>query len=167
MSEPTRTRNWREYFDSEYLTGDALDPEGSTFTIIEKTRVEVEDSGEKKHKLVLTFSDGNRWLTNITNCTFMEHMFGSKHPADWIGRKVTLQFDPTVRFGREVVGGIRVIGSPDIEKPVEFMFAETSRKRPRKVTLLPTKPGGTVSDEAIAFEGGPDDDIDEALGLDV
>jgi len=139
MSEPKR-RPWRDYFDSDYITGDAL-PEPRTFTIASKSRDEVEGNDGKEHKLALTFSDGQRWLVNVTNAKYMEHLFGSPYPSDWTGKRVTLAFDPTIMFGKERVGGIRVIGSPDISEPVTFQFQENSRKRPRQVTLVPTAGG--------------------------
>jgi hypothetical protein len=143
-------RPWADYYDRQYLTGDALPAEGRTFTIVDKSRDEVEGKDGKEHKLALTFSDGNRFLVNVTNATYIEHLFGSKFPSDWIGRKVTLQFDPSVKFGKDTVGGIRVIGSPDIDKPVTFQFQENSRKKPRTVTLQPTKTGQKQANPASA-----------------
>ena len=135
----SQQRVWREYFDNEYLTGDALAAEGTTFTIADKARAAVENTkGELEHKLVLAFTNGSKWLTNVTNCSFMTQMFGSNQPADWVGKRVTLQFDPTVKFGKDIVGGIRVIGSPELTEPVRFMFAANSRQKPRQVTLKPT-----------------------------
>ena len=136
MSESKRP--WRDYYDSEYLTGDALPDEGRTFTITDKSRDEVEGKDGKEHKLALTFSDGNRFLCNVTNAKYIETMFGSKYPADWVGHQVTLAFDPSVKFGKDTVGGIRVIGSPELDGPLTFDFQENSRKKPRRVTLTPT-----------------------------
>lgn len=131
-------RPWRDYYDNEYLTGDALPDEGRTFTITGKNRAELEGKDGKEHKLALTFSDGNKWVVNVTNSVCCEHMFGSKFPVDWVGHAVTLIFDPTVKFGKDTVGGIRVKGSPELSKPLTFQFQENSRKKPRQVTLQPT-----------------------------
>jgi len=134
----THAPTWREYYDSEYLKGDALPPEGRTFTITDKSRDEVEGKDGKEHKLALTLTGGVRFLVNVTNATYMARLFGSIYPADWVGRAVTLQFDPTIKFGSDTVGGIRVIGSPELTEPLTFQFQENSRKKPRKVTLVPT-----------------------------
>jgi hypothetical protein len=150
MSDPKRA--WREYYDNTYLKGDALPEGGRDYTIAEKSRDEIEGQEGKEHKLALTMTDGTRWLVNVTNAVYMEHLFGSKFPADWIGKRVTLAFDPTVRFGKETTGGIRVIGSPDIAKPVTFQFQENSRKKPRTVTLRPTGTApALVDDDTIPF----------------
>jgi len=158
VTEQTQSRPFRDYFDSEYLTGDALAADGTTFTIADKSRTTVENKkGEAEHKLVLTFTNGSKWLTNITNCSFMTHMFRSNAPADWVGKRVTLQFDPTVKFGKDVVGGIRVIGSPELTEPVKFMFAANSRQKPRQVTLKPT---GTTTPATVDPVTGEVDDAD-------
>ena len=175
MSEQAK-RCWRDYYDNQYLTGDALPDEGRTFTITDKSRDEVEGKEGREHKLALTFSDGNRFLCNVTNATYIEHLFGSKYPADWVGKRITLCFDPTIKFGKDTVGGIRVIGSPDIDRDVTFQFQENSRKKPRTVTLRKTTtPKHTdsshsqpVSDDAgldetmyanaaLSFDKGPDE----------
>jgi len=151
-------RPWRDYYDNEYLTGDALPDEGRTFTITGKNRAELEGKDGKEHKLALTFSDGNKWVVNVTNSVCCEHMFGSKFPVDWVGHAVTLIFDPTVKFGKDTVGGIRVKGSPELSNPLTFQFQENSRKKPRQVTLTPT---GTTSPPAtvdpVTGEVGDDD----------
>ena len=153
-------RPWRDYYDSEYLTGDALPDEGRTFTITDKSRDEVEGKDGKEHKLALTFSDGNRFLCNVTNAKYIEMMFGSKYPADWVGHQVTLAFDPSVKFGKDTVGGIRVIGSPELTAPVSFDFQENSRKKPRRVTLQPTKTASEPQGMAkTASDSGAQDDV--------
>jgi hypothetical protein len=136
---------FRMYFDSEYLTGDSLEEGGTTFKIADKGRAEVEGhDGGKEHKLVLTFTDKQRFLCNVTNAKYLSHLFNSPYPADWVGHRITLAFDDSVMFGKERVGGIRVIGSPELTAPLTFMFSENSRKRPRPVTLVPTSDGPPV-----------------------
>jgi hypothetical protein len=154
MSE--QKRPYRDYFDSEYLTGDALDAKGTTFIIADKSRAVVENlKGDAEHKLVLVMTSGAKWLSNITNCRYMTEMFGSPYPVDWIGKRVTLAFDPTVKFGKETVGGIRVIGSPDISAPLSFMFAANSRQKPRKVTLMPTGDGADAGEDFAFTDDAP------------
>ncbi len=155
----TEGRPYRDYFDSEYLKGDALPDGGRTYTIADKARVLLDD----QHKLALVLDTGDKWLANITNCAYMSHLFGTKIVADWVGHRVTLAFDPTVKFGKDTVGGIRVIGSPDIDHDVSFDFQENSRKKPRMVTLkhiaseVPAGPNAaSLEGEAIHGLTGPD-----------
>jgi hypothetical protein len=130
-------RPYRDYFDNEYLKGDALPDGGRTYTITGKARIMLED----QHKLALELDTGDKWLANITNCAYMTRIFGTNIVADWVGHQVTLAFDPSVKFGKDTVGGIRVIGSPELDGPLSFDFQENSRKKPRRVTLQHTKTG--------------------------
>ena len=162
-------RPWRDYYDNEYLTGDAIPEEGRTYTITGKSRAELDGKDGKEHKLALTFSDGNKWAVNITNSICCEHLFGSKFPADWVGHAVTLIFDPTVKFGKETVGGIRVKGSPELTKPVTFQFQENSRRKPRTITLVPTVQDAQGADsspsDASVGVGQPEPYDDPANGV--
>ena len=151
----TEGRPYRDYFDNEYLKGDALPEGGRTYTITGKARILLDDA----HKLALELDTGDKWLANITNCTYMARMFGTNVPADWVGHQVTLAFDPSVTFGKDTVGGIRVIGSPELDQDLTFDFQENSRKKPRRVTLHNTSAGredpqGPESGDDITAEGG-------------
>jgi hypothetical protein len=151
-------RSYREYYDSPYLTGDVLEPDGTTFTIMDKSRTAVENQkGEAEHKLVLVFTSGQQFLCNITNAQYLAKMFGSPYPVDWVGKRVTLAFDPTIKFGKETVGGIRVVGSPDITEPVRFMFAANSRQKPREVVLRPTRTRSKNNGEGQVIGSDPSD----------
>jgi hypothetical protein len=149
-----KRRTWREYYDNEYITGDALPEAGRTFTIADKGRAELDGKDGKEHKLCLVFTDGNKWAVNVTNAVACEHLFGSKFPADWVGHQITLVFDPSVMFGKDRVGGIRVKGSPELDKPLTFQFQENSRKKPRTVTLQPTVSAATTATTAASQEPG-------------
>lgn len=132
-------RSFRAYFTSEHLRGVDLPEDGHTFRITAETQTTMEDG---KTACMLTLrdaeADGITWITNITNGEYMKRIFGSERPEDWVGHLVTLRYDPTVRRGKEVVGGIRVMGSPEMTRPVTFQYQENSRKKPRDVTLVPT-----------------------------
>lgn len=47
----------------------------------------------------------------------------------WVGRRAELYGDPTVMFGRERVGGIRVSRLSHIDKPLAVSLTETRGKR--------------------------------------
>lgn len=137
--------------ETEHLKGPDLSREGDTFRITAEQ--EAAPQKNAKSRLILTLRDKTRqgltWVTNNTNCECMERMYGSEFPPDWVGRLVTIAYDPNVKFGKDVVGGIRVIGSPELKKPLSFPFQENSRKQPHQVTLKPTgtttaKPPATV-----------------------
>lgn len=60
-----------------------------------------------------------------------------KMASDIAGKSLTLYCDPTIRFGKAAVGGIRISHMSHIDKPVELMITTTRSKRsPFKVQPL-------------------------------
>ena len=56
----------------------------------------------------------------------------------WAGRKVTLYQDPTVRFGKEVLGGIRISHLSHLDKPLKLSLTVKRGSR-AAVTIQPLK----------------------------
>lgn len=64
----------------------------------------------KEQKIVLAFEKAKKRLVlNKTNAAAIKTHWG-KWTKEWRGKSVTLYFDPTVKFGRETVGGVRIRG---------------------------------------------------------
>jgi hypothetical protein len=60
--------------------------------------------------------------------------------SKWVGRYIELYGDPTVKFGKDVVGGIRISKLSDIFKPLEMPLMVARGKRIKYcVDPLPTK----------------------------
>lgn len=56
----------------------------------------------------------------------------------YAGRRMKLAGDPTVKFGRDVVGGIKIAALSDIDKPLTISLTVTKGKRaPHTVDPLP------------------------------
>ncbi|RTE49347.1 hypothetical protein [Actinobaculum sp. 352] len=66
----------------------------------------------------------------------------------YTGRRMRLYRDPSVRFGRDEVGGIRISHLSDIDGPVQLALTVTRGKRARYV-VEPLPGTGGVADEAI------------------
>lgn len=95
------------------------------------------DDNTSENKGVVTLEDEEKgWVINVTNKKALVKMFGTETDG-WIGKRITLWFDPQVKIGRETTGGIRVRGSPDIDGPISFEM-KLARKKPRTITLLKT-----------------------------
>ena len=59
-------------------------------------------------KVVMTFDGAKKKLVlNKTNAVRVSKLYGN-NTKDWVGKAVTLYFDPKVMFGRDQVGGIRI-----------------------------------------------------------
>jgi len=58
--------------------------------------------------------------------------------SDWIGKRVELYGDPTVKWAGVEVGGIRISRVSGIEQPLDLMLTITRGKRtPRRIDPLP------------------------------
>lgn len=99
---PDRSTLYQDFFKSENFR------EGpKTFTIIKETAQEI--GQDKDVKSVLYFEEDPRgFVLNKTNYGVLTEAFGSADTDKWIGGKITLSFDPDVKFGGRKVGGIAV-----------------------------------------------------------
>jgi len=61
----------------------------------------------------------------------------------WLGRWIRLYTDPTVRFGGEPIGGLRISHASHIDGPLEVSLSETRGKRRRWVVQPLGAPQGT------------------------
>lgn len=132
--------DWREVLTgSEFVTAVQVGDHRPTLTItsIKRARLDSLDAGGgSRDALVVYFGEAEKgWVLNKTNAKCLSAMFGNR-VDDWIGKRVTLCTE-MVGLGRERVLGIRVVGSPDIARPI---VADVTRPRRRKETreLVPT-----------------------------
>lgn len=100
----------------DYLSqAEFIRPDGThrehTLTIAGVTRVELPIAGTSNVQVrrVLHFEGKKKGLVLGTkrNRMALEDAHGP-WVKDWIGKSVTLYYDPAVKFGRKVTGGIRV-----------------------------------------------------------
>ena len=63
---------------------------------------------KKEDKIVLSFDGAKKRLVlNKTNSAAIKSHHG-KHVSDWLNKFVTVFYNPSVKFGRETVGGVRI-----------------------------------------------------------
>ncbi len=142
-------------FKGPYIA--AVDFGGKQPTLtIESVKLESipDDKGGNRDRWVVRFIGQDRaWLPNMTNAILMAAMWG-RDTNGWVGKRVSLASE-MVQFGREKVEGIRVKGSPDLEKPLD-VEVKLARKRPQIVKLNPTGkraatgPAPVISDDEAA-----------------
>ncbi len=136
--------DYREFFAGKYLTG----PECKgcpTFKIARVVREEVEDPEKPKQfrtKLVIhgLRVDGKErpWILCKTSAILLARIFGDD-TTGWVGRAVTLGFDESVMVDGRRVGGVRPIGSPELEREV-VVDVKLPRRKAKPHTLRPTDP---------------------------
>lgn len=133
-------------FLGTYITAAELVGKEPTLTISRVTLEKVESlkasddagAGKMKDRVIVYFKESKSdrgWLLNRTNAECIKELWG-RETEDWIGHKLTLH-TTQVRVGPKVEPGIRVKGTPEIDKPRTFDL-RLPRKKPIPVTLLPT-----------------------------
>lgn len=103
--------HWKSLTNPNYLGGYSI-PEGQDIivTIDFVRREEVVGAGGKKEfEVVAHLKDGVLpFILNKTNMKTIQKLYKSPYIEDWSGRAIQIYFDPTIKFGRETVGGLRV-----------------------------------------------------------
>lgn len=100
----------------------------------------VDQDKEGRASIHLTEYPGRPFKPSKTNLRLIAQAWGT-HAPDWTGRRLTLTGDPTVRFGGQQVGGIRVTALSHIEKAFTANLTTTRGKRaPYKVDVLEAAP---------------------------
>jgi len=108
MSEKT---HWKAYTDRRYIASWEFEPgESKEYEIVKVTKSEVTGTGGKNTmEMVVTLKDSKPMVLNSVNASVIESMAGSPYVEDWVGLKITVNVDPTIKFAGKVVGGLRIV----------------------------------------------------------
>jgi DMSO/TMAO reductase YedYZ molybdopterin-dependent catalytic subunit len=90
--------------------------------------VRVSDSGEQPVVVHYVGEDGRPFKPCKTMRKVLIHAWGTDG-RKWIGRSMTLYNDPSVKFGGDDVGGIRISHMTDIERDVKVSLTSTRGKK--------------------------------------
>lgn len=140
--------NWKTLFKSDhFISAVEFDTKKPTLTIarVQSVKLEQED-GRQKDKPVIFFKEIQRgWVFCKTTGFCLAAMFGDDF-GTWPGKRVTLHAE-MVQVGPKMEPGIRVTGSPDIEKALAVKI-KLAKKKAFVVKLVPTqaKGGGELRD---------------------
>lgn len=94
-------------------------------------------AAEQKYDIALVEGEGRVWRPPLTVLRLLIEAWGNE-ATDWVGRRVTLYRDPSVRFGSDAVGGIRVSHMSDLPGGKPFSPKITiSRGRRATITVAP------------------------------
>ena len=102
--------HWKTYFPTRFIDETDLPKERTSPPICKVAfeDLQIPGSGSKEPKLIIYFEgDGKSLVCNKTNAHTIAKLWGNDRDQ-WIGKKLAIYFDPSVRFGAEVVGGVRV-----------------------------------------------------------
>jgi hypothetical protein len=113
----------------------------ATPTILTIKRVSLEQVVKGEEKWVLFFNEKTKGLVlNKTKIKLLEGGYGDDTDL-WIGKKVRLSFDPTVAFGGETVGGVKLEVSKGASKPATPAPAPAA-------PVVPVTPAGDFQDDS-------------------
>ena len=110
--------NISELGESKYLVKEECDPPiRVTISGIKRENLAKENEPQKM-KFVLSFLECKPLVLNKTNGGRIAHVLGSDESDDWMGKQIDLWNDPSVEFGGQLMGGVRVlVPQPTVSAP--------------------------------------------------
>lgn len=135
--------DYRIGFRGPYVT--AVELEGRTPTLqIDRVQLEmvpaIEPGQPDRERWIVYFRGAKRgWVLNRTNAECLVAMFGAD-VSKWPGHEITLH-TTKVRVGSKTELGIRVLGSPELQEPMQIEI-RLPHRRPTPYTLQPTRREG-------------------------
>lgn len=141
ISSTTAPRSDQQNYD-DYITGP------KTVTVSEVRQ----GSAEQPVEIHLVEFPGRPYKPSKSMRRVLVAAWGSE-ASQYTGRRLTLTGDPTVKFGGQVVGGIKIAALSHIDKPLNVSLTVTRGKRaPHTVQPLPDAPTVDPSKVAAAVE---------------
>lgn len=147
--------DFEELFPGRFVKGVTLEGP-TTFKIVSMVGEALKDDDDREQlKAILTVKMRNKkgdveqreLVWNKTNAILTSNILGRDY-VQWAGKLITIAYDPTVMFGKEKKGGIRVCGSPHLKNALEVQIKRPRRKRPEIYMLQPTGEKGADQNES-------------------
>lgn len=136
--------------------GDVLEGEkGEKFKGIVKYKTRAHDK-HYKPKTDNEVVDGE-WVLARTNALLIAEMLGTRDYSKWAGHLVTIANDPTVMMMGQKVGGIRVVGSPELKGTIR-VEVKLKKKKPKTYELHQTDNQGRIRQGAAPHSAPPPDE---------
>jgi len=140
--------NINDMTESKYLKKSDVDPVPKLVTISHLTHENLAlDTHEPEMKFVLHFlePDIKPMVLNKINSQLIAKILGSLETDDWTGKQVVLYNDPSVSFGGQLTGGIRV---------------RASRRPQSHPAPVPRPQDAVVTAPPVAYDQDPLEDVD-------
>ena len=108
-------------------------------------------AGTKEQQYDIAIEEDKRvWRPAVTVLKLLVAAWGDD-ATEWVGRRAELYGDPTIMFGRDRVGGIRVSRISHIDKPFTASLTETRGKR-KAHTVDPLPPADDIDRQLEAHD---------------
>lgn len=115
-----------------------------------------EGTAEQKYDIKLAEGEGRVWRPPLTVLRLLVAGWGDD-ASTWVGHRVTLVRDPSVRFGKEAVGGIRISHMSHLDKPLQVALTVSRGKR-QMFTVQPLADAPPPRDYAAEVTAATDKD---------
>lgn len=113
------------------------------------------DDGEKEERWCLDFEELKKSLVlNQTNGELLGEITGKDTIEEMVGYKVVLYVDPTVKFGKKKVGGVRVRAPRPTQPP-----QQQRQPAPRPAPAQTWSDGAPVDQHGDSYQPGVDEDV--------
>lgn len=143
-----KPQNFDQLFPGRFLKHGLLGGRDVTVTIAAVDREVLEGDKGDEEATILSFKESPKMLVVCkTNGLCLRGMFGPR-VQEWVGKRVTLYADESIRFGSETVGGVRLRGSPDIASAVDVSI-KLKKRRAFTMTMAVTGTGKVAPSTAM------------------
>lgn len=139
--------------NSDQLNADDLHGGPRVFTVTGVTR------GNAEQPLNIKLAETNRFYRPSKSMRRVLVALYGKESDNWIGKRITLYRDPSVRFGKDEVGGIKISHASDIDGPRSIsLTVKRGQRAPHTVQPLAaetpssTEPLPPTADDVQACE---------------
>lgn len=113
-------------------------------------------TGDEKQPLAVRYEgdEGKPFLPCLTMRKMIAAIWGKESDA-WIGQSLTLFRDPSIKFGPDTPGGVRISHMSGIDKTISVQLLEKRGKR-RTYTIVPLVVEKAKQPEKLAAQPEPD-----------
>lgn len=171
--------HYETLYPGRFLKKEAL-PAPKVIRIVAVTTAELEnEKGRVEQKVTVKYkaADGDGEIVWCkSNAVLTAFALGTPEYEQWVGKLITIANDPNVKFGGKKVGGVRVVGSPEMKAPKRVEVKMPRKSKPDVYDLKPTdmkgnpkavanaaptlttepEPPPFTDADVPAFEDGPD-----------
>lgn len=141
MSDQSEGTHFRKVFDSTYLSSvDLVDPITVTIQRVTQEADKTKKSKETFNTAYFTekfIRPGEKlkpMILNATNSKMMHKIAGTPYIEDWAGYRIQVYVERGIKFGRDLVDGLRVMPAPErkVITPDDTRMWEAAKKAFRR-----------------------------------
>ena len=105
--------SWKTQVDFKRVSSTSLLEKEQVYTIAKIQKEEIVAEAGKTSKVPLCYFKETEMpmVLNKTNMKTLERLFDSEYMEDWYGKQITVFVKDGIKFGKEIVSGLRIKGA--------------------------------------------------------